>query len=112
MSYSVMCFEKDEINEMKVETLGYETDSLFSVLSKEDFEILMKPNETIKDIKIVYQGKESFISEIIFVDWESHSWFEYGTRIFVCYHHAGDPSLFEVIVEVGKILKEISEIKK
>lgn len=109
MSYSVLSFEKEEMYEMKVETLGYETNSLTSALNKR-YRELMRPFEKIKSVKVIDNCKDSFVSEITLIEWVDACGFEYGTRVFVCYHHAGDPSLFEVIVEVGKILKELENL--
>ena len=106
MSFSVICFEKDEIHSMQVNTLDYDTCSLSSVLDK-GYKSLMSAFEEIKSVKVINSCEGSFVSEITLIEWVDACCFEYGTRVFVCYHHACDPSLFEVLVEVGKILENL-----
>ena len=72
----------------------------------------VKNQLNIKKIRVAYQKEKSefkhnYISEIILAQDESND-FDVNLFAFVAYHHGGDPSSFEVIVEVAKLLGELN----
>lgn len=102
MSYSAIRIKKDTVftNDF-IRKLDVDTDNIVKYI------VTQVPTASIKQV-VAPNQQGTYIQQIVVVE-EDHSTdknpFDIGDYIYVTYHHATDPTLFEVIVEIDMILK-------
>ena len=107
MSSSQISFDVDGYD-FNFKSISEEIDDLFGHYS----DVASKDSDPKINIFTVHslfnQGdhEKYCIQQIIIFGWAAKVTGDFGTRMVVSYHHAKDPTYFEVILEVGNLLKE------
>lgn len=103
MSYTAIRIKKNTVftNDF-IRKLDVDTDNIVKYI------VTQVPTASIKQV-VAPNQQGTYIQQIVVVEEDNstdNNPFDVGDYIYVTYHHATDPTLFEVIIEVGRVMSK------